>query len=333
LPSHPCCLVIALHSPRCRLTVASPSPRPPFRPPSSSSRPRPQSSPHGTATATAIAIGIVGRYPYRCCCHHQCRSSRGHLRCLRRRCPDVSVAGRSGGTATPAIIRDGPDGHTTKTRYGTASVVASAATEEEECGGCDGADPRRRLDDSLLRLAEGILLRLIVATTAGAAATAVGSTAIATMSMPAINIDALFIWREDREGDNGSGFAAEDDDDTDVEVGGLRALGQGILGGGGRQQRRRRRAGTTSTKKMSGRGRSLRGSVRGGRRHRCQRLAQSADHRRQPRRGRAGRIRCGRNDHRRGDDGGDDGTGDVSVTITTTNDYHTYNDETAHITA
>ena len=75
----------------------------------------------------------------------------------------------SGGTATPAVICDGPDGRTTKTRYGTASaaaMAAAAATEEEECGGCDGADPRHRLDDSLLRLADGILLRSIVTTTA-----------------------------------------------------------------------------------------------------------------------------------------------------------------------
>jgi len=42
----------------------------------------------------------------------------------------------------------------------------SAATEKEECDGCDGANPRRRLDDSLLRLAGGILLRSIVAMTA-----------------------------------------------------------------------------------------------------------------------------------------------------------------------
>ena len=42
--------------------------------------------------ATAIAIGIVGRYPYQCCCHHRCRSSCRRLRCLRCRCPDVSVA-------------------------------------------------------------------------------------------------------------------------------------------------------------------------------------------------------------------------------------------------
>ena len=39
-------------------------------------------------------------------------------------------------------------------------------TEEEECDECDGADPRRRLDDSLLRLVDGILLRSIIATTA-----------------------------------------------------------------------------------------------------------------------------------------------------------------------
>jgi hypothetical protein len=109
----------------------------------------------------------------------------------------------------------------TKTRYGTASAAASAATEEEEeCDGCDGADPRRRLDDSLLRLADGILLRSIVTTTAGAAATAVGSTVIATMSMPVIDVGTLVIGWEDREGDDGSGVATEDDDDTDADAGG-----------------------------------------------------------------------------------------------------------------
>ena len=39
-------------------------------------------------------------------------------------------------------------------------------------------------------------------------------------SMPAININALFIGREDREGDDGSGVTMEDDDDTDAEAGG-----------------------------------------------------------------------------------------------------------------
>jgi hypothetical protein len=101
-----------------------------------------------------------------------------------------------------------------------------AATEEEECDGCDGADSRRRLDDSLLRLADGILLCLIVAMTAGAAATEVGSTAIATMSMPVIDISTLFIGREDREGNDGSGVATEDDDDTDEEAGGYARLGR-----------------------------------------------------------------------------------------------------------
>ncbi len=61
---------------------------------------------------------------------------------------------------------------TTKTLDGTAAATAAAPApaamaatatateeEEEECDGCDGADPRSRLDDSLLRLGEGILLR------------------------------------------------------------------------------------------------------------------------------------------------------------------------------
>ena len=54
----------------------------------------------------------------------------------------------------------------------TATVMATAtatamAMEEEECNGCNGANPQRRLDDSLLRLMD---VRLIAATTVGAAA-------------------------------------------------------------------------------------------------------------------------------------------------------------------
>jgi hypothetical protein len=41
-----------------------------------------------------------------------------------------------------------------------------------------------------------------------------------TTSMPMIDIGALFIGREDREGDDRSGVTTEDDVDTDVEVGG-----------------------------------------------------------------------------------------------------------------
>ena len=219
-------LALASTSPRRRLAVALPSSRRRLAPPFAHHRHHHihvRCRPTRTATATAIAIGIIGRYPYRCCCHHQRRSSRRPSSplppsplygCVRR-------ARRSGGTATPpAVIRDGPDGHTTKTRYGTASAAASAATEEEECDGCDGADPRRRLEDSLIRLADGILLRSIVATRAGAAATAVGSTVITTMLMPVIDFGTLFIGWEDRKGDDGSGVATEDDDDTDVEAGG-----------------------------------------------------------------------------------------------------------------
>ncbi len=55
----------------------------------------------------------------------------------------------------------------------------------------------------------------------GAAARQQRSPVTATMSMPAIGIGVLFIGWEDREGDNGSGVAAEDDDDT-----------EGVLGGG-----------------------------------------------------------------------------------------------------
>ena len=41
-----------------------------------------------------------------------------------------------------------------------------------------------------------------------------------TTPMPVIDIGALFIGREDQEGDDGSGVATEDDDETDAEAGG-----------------------------------------------------------------------------------------------------------------
>ena len=89
-------------------------------------------------------------------------------------------------------------------------------TEEEECNGCDGANPQRRLDNSLLRLAD---VRLIAATTVGAAARRRWSPATTTASMPAIDIGALFIGQEDWEGNNGSSFATEDDINADAEAG------------------------------------------------------------------------------------------------------------------
>jgi hypothetical protein len=46
------------------------------------------------------------------------------------------------------------------------------------------------------------------------------------MSMPVIDIGAIFIGREDREGGDGSGVATEDDDDTDAEAAGYARLGR-----------------------------------------------------------------------------------------------------------
>jgi hypothetical protein len=123
----------------------------------------------------------------------------------------VCRGGRSGRTAAPAVIRDGPDGRSTKTCYGTASLAASTAseaTEEEEYDGCDGANPQRRLDDALLSLADGILLRSIIAMTAGAAETVLGSTATAMMSMPSVDVIAVHWvggsggrqWQQHRDG-------------------------------------------------------------------------------------------------------------------------------------
>ena len=118
------------------------------------------------------------------------------------------------------------------------------ATEEEECDGYDGTDPRRHLDDSLHILANRILLRSIAATTVVAV--------VAVESGDRDDIGALFIGREDREGNDGSGIATEDEDDTDTEAVGyasdfleviLRQLWEGRFG---------KRRTTTKTTEMSG---------------------------------------------------------------------------------
>jgi hypothetical protein len=165
-------LAVSSPSPRRRLAVASPLPRRHLAPPFARHRHHHvhHRRPTRTATATAIAIGIIMPLSLPVLLPPPTPLFRPPSPlppsplsgCVHR-------AGSSGGTTTPAVIRDRPDGRTTKTRYGTASVAAlaaAAATEEEECDGCDGANPRRRLDDSLLRLADWILLRSIVATTA-----------------------------------------------------------------------------------------------------------------------------------------------------------------------
>jgi len=88
--SLPCRRRIAVASPSPRRRLASPSPGPPFRPPSSSSHP--PSPPHEDSNGDGDRHWHRRSFPYRCCCHHRRRSSRCHLRCLRRRSPDVSVA-------------------------------------------------------------------------------------------------------------------------------------------------------------------------------------------------------------------------------------------------
>ena len=105
---------------------------------------------------------------------------------------------------------------TTKTRNSTTlaaeMAMALVALEEEEYDRCNSTDPRRRLDDDLLRLADGILLCLIAAM--------IGERGgIGGESMPTIDISALFIGREEQEGNNGSNVTTEDDNSADVESG------------------------------------------------------------------------------------------------------------------
>ena len=157
--------------------------------------------------------------------------------------------------------------------------------------------------------------------------------------MPAIDIGALslFIGREDREGDDGSGITTEDNDNTDVEAGGyarnflevvLRRLWEGHFG------RRRTTKKTTETSRDDEHEedavtRSMFETLCEGESSSSSFTARLKRHRwRRPRRGRAGRICRGRKDHGRGEADGNDGMGDASVTTTTTNDYH---DETCTI--
>ena len=124
----------------------------------------------------------------------------------------------------------------------------------------------------------------------GAAAWRRWSPATATTSMPAIDIGALFVGREDREGDDGSGVTTEDDDNTDVEAGGyahdflevvLCRLWEGHFG------RRRTTKKTTETSRDDEQEEDIvtqsRRSARASRCRRCPRLARSANRRQQPR--------------------------------------------------
>ena len=70
-----------------------------------------------------------------------------------------------------------------------------ATKEEEEYNRCSSADLRRRVDNGLLGLTDGLLLSLIVVTKADAVTTAVGSTATAMMAMPATDVIAVH-WAE-----------------------------------------------------------------------------------------------------------------------------------------
>ena len=150
--------------------------------------------------------------------------------------------------------------------------------------------------------------------------------------MPAIYIGTLFIGREDWEGDDGSGVATEDDDDTDAEVGGyacnflevvLCRLWEGSFGS------RRTAMKMTETSRDDEHKedvvmRSMFEMLCEGKPSFSSSTARPKRDRRQgPRQGRVGRIRRGRNDHGQIKDDGNDGTGDASVTTTTTNDYIT----------
>jgi len=164
------------------------SPRRPFTPPFARDRHHRDRRRHptrtGTATVTAIAIGImvfvipIGAAATidtaiwtRCCCRRVWAPIGGVV--------DDDNAIVADAPAAPPLPPSGATDPTaaalTKTHVGTAAATATAmamavtatvmGAEEEECDGCDGADPRHRLDDSLFHQADGIHLCLIATTT------------------------------------------------------------------------------------------------------------------------------------------------------------------------
>jgi hypothetical protein len=140
-------------------------------------------------------------------------------------------------------------------------------------------------------------------------------------SMPAIDIGALFIGGEDREGNDGSGVTTESDDGADAEAGEYARDFLEVVLHQLWEERFGRRRTTTKTTETSSDDEHEEDIVtwsmsktlcEGGRRRRRPRLARSADRWRRPRRGRAGRIRRGRKDHGQSEDLGNNGTGDMS---------------------
>jgi len=131
---------------------------------------------------------------------------------------DAVVAGAPAAPLLPLSgVMDPTATALTKTHDGTTSAAARVTAlvmEEEEYNEWEGANPRRRLDDTLFRLADRILLHWIAAMPVGMVAAA-----MTVAGMPAIDVGALFIGQEEPEGNAGSGVATEDNDDADMEAG------------------------------------------------------------------------------------------------------------------
>ena len=114
----PYSIAFASPSPRRRPAVALPSPRPPFHPPLSSSHPPSPPDKNGDRDGDGD-----GDRHWRCCrCYFYPYS------CHRHRCQRTAVA-----TATATA--------TAATAAMAATAATATVTEEEECDGCNGADP------------------------------------------------------------------------------------------------------------------------------------------------------------------------------------------------
>jgi hypothetical protein len=189
---------------RCCPAVALPSPCRHLTPPFACHRH------HRTATAIAISVVVIVIPIYIAATTNTVLPTANSVAAVRAHCCCCRVRGPISGVVddNDAVVADAPGAlplppsgaadptaaATMKTldgtiATGTSTAEMATATEEEECNGKHSTNPRRCLDDSLLRLTDGILLCSITATTVGAAARRRRSPATTMMSMPAIDIN------------------------------------------------------------------------------------------------------------------------------------------------
>jgi hypothetical protein len=195
----------------------------------------------GSSSVTAIAIGIVCRYPYRCCCHHRCHSSRRRLRCLRHRCPDVSIA-PDAPAAPPLPPSFVTDPTAVRLRLATVPRQRRRWRRQRQRRRRSAADATAPTPDTAWTTPSSVWR---TGSSSARSSRQRRCGAEAAESGDRDDIDAcdrhqrIVHWAGGSEGNDGSGIATEDDDNTDVEAGGyahdfsevvLRRLWEGRFG-------------------------------------------------------------------------------------------------------